>query len=139
VTEDLKQTIYYDPASVAGKAPPINDETDILIVGAGPAGLAAALAAAGHGLRVTLVDENPVPLDTMGEEIPLHFGGRMGAAVANHNSVLQTLLDARPEIAEALEAGVDVRLGTAVWGLFPRARWRASPMPRTPGCCASNK
>lgn len=114
------QDIYYDPASVAGKAPPINDETDILIVGAGPAGLAAALAAAGHGLRVTLVDENPVPLETMGEEVPLHFGGRMGAAVANHNSVLQTLLDARPEISEALEAGVDVRLGTAVWGLFPQ-------------------
>lgn len=118
--------IYYDPASVAGKAPPINDETDILIVGAGPAGLAAALAAVGHGLRVTLVDENPVPIETMGEEVPLHFGGRMGAAVSNRNSVLQTLLDARPEIAEALETGVDVRLGTAVWGLFrqqPTAAW----------------
>jgi|GEM_PF-197708 len=111
---------YYDPASVAGKAPPISDETDILIVGAGPAGLAAALTAIGHGLRVTLVDENPVPLETMGEEVPLHFGGRMGAAVANRNSVLQTLLDARPEISDALEAGVDVRLGTAVWGLFPQ-------------------
>lgn len=120
----LKDT-YYDPASVAGKAPPISDETDILIVGAGPAGLAAALTAAGHGLRVTLVDENPVPLDTMGEEVPLHFGGRMGAAVANRNSVLQTLLDARPEIADALEAGVDVRLGTAVWGLFPQQRTTA--------------
>lgn len=117
--------IYYDPASLAGKAPPISDETDILIVGAGPAGLAAALTAAGHGLRVTLVDENPVPLETMGEEVPLHFGGRMGAAVANRNSVLQTLLDARPEIAEALEAGVDVRLGTAVWGLFPQQRTTA--------------
>ncbi|WP_191622893.1 FAD-dependent oxidoreductase [Pseudomonas fluorescens] len=105
---------------MAGKAPPINDETDILIVGAGPAGLAAALTAAGHGLHVTLVDENPVPIETMGEEVPLHFGARMGAAVSNRNSVLQTLLDARPEIAEALEAGVDVRLGTAVWGLFPQ-------------------
>ena len=120
----LKDT-YYDPASVAGKAPPISDETDILIVGAGPAGLAAALTAAGHGLRVTLVDENPVPLDTMGEEVPLHFGGRMGAAVANRNSVLQSLLDARPEIVDALEAGVDVRLGTAVWGLFPQQRTTA--------------
>ncbi|MGE8185819.1 FAD-dependent oxidoreductase [Pseudomonas sp. NPDC086278] len=116
---------YYDPASVAGKAPPISDETDILIVGAGPAGLAAALSAAGRGLRVTLVDENPVPLDTMGEDVPLHFGGRMGAAVSNRNSVLQSLLDARPEIADALEAGVDVRLGTAVWGLFPQQRTTA--------------
>nr|WP_256679692.1 FAD-dependent oxidoreductase [Pseudomonas sp. PB120] len=125
VKRPLEPNTYYDPASVAGKAPPISDETDILIVGAGPAGLAAALAAAGHGLRVTLVDENPIPLDTMGEEVPLHFGGRMGAAVANRNSVLQTLLDARPEIADALEAGVDVRLGTAVWGLFPQQRTTA--------------
>ncbi|QRY78329.1 FAD-dependent oxidoreductase [Pseudomonas sp. PDNC002] len=125
MTEHPKQGPYYDPASVAGKAPPIRDETDILIVGAGPAGLAAALAAAGHGLRVTLVDENPVPLETMGEEVPLHFGGRMGAAVANRNSVLQSLLDARPQIADALEASVDVRLGTAVWGLFPQQPTRA--------------
>lgn len=114
----LTPNSFYDPASVAGKAPPIPDETDLLIVGAGSAGLAAALAAAGRGLRVTLVDENPVPLETMGEDVPLHFGGRMGAAVANRNAVLLSLLDARPEIAEALEAGVDVRLGTVVWGLF---------------------
>ncbi|MCH4876082.1 FAD-dependent oxidoreductase [Pseudomonas sp. TMW22090] len=125
MTKPLDPDTYYDPASVAGKAPPVRDETDILIVGAGPAGLAAALAAAGHGLRVTLVDENPLPLETMGEEVPLHFGGRMGAAVANRNSVLQTLLDARPQIAEALDAGVDVRLGTAVWGLFPQQRTTA--------------
>ncbi|WP_247256043.1 FAD-dependent oxidoreductase [Pseudomonas moorei] len=126
MTRHLTPDIYYDPASVAGKAPPINDETDILIVGAGPAGLSAALAAAGHGLRVTLVDENPVPIETMGEEVPLHFGGRMGAAVSNRNSVLQGLLDACPQIAEALEAGVDVRLGTAVWGVFaqqPTTAW----------------
>jgi thioredoxin reductase len=126
VTRHLTPDIYYDPASVAGKAPPINEETDILIVGAGPAGLSAALAAAGHGLRVTLVDENPVPFETMGEEVPLHFGGRMGAAVSNRNSVLQSLLDACPQISEALEAGVDVRLGTAVWGLFaqqPTTAW----------------
>jgi thioredoxin reductase len=125
VTRHLTHNTYYDPASVAGKAPPIREETDILIVGAGPAGLAAALTASGQGLRVTLVDENPVPIETMGEEVPLHFGGRMGAAVSNRNSVLQTLLDARPEISEALEAGVDVRLGTAVWGLFPQQRTTA--------------
>ncbi|MGW5480335.1 sarcosine oxidase subunit alpha family protein [Streptomyces sp. NPDC004008] len=35
--------------------------TDVLIVGAGPAGLAAAAAAAGSGARVTLVDDQPEP------------------------------------------------------------------------------
>ena len=34
---------------------------DVLIVGAGPAGLAAALAASGSGARVVVCDENPVP------------------------------------------------------------------------------
>ena len=36
-------------------------EVDVLVVGAGPAGLAAARVAAGSGLRVMLVDENPAP------------------------------------------------------------------------------
>ncbi len=34
---------------------------DLLIVGAGPAGLAAALAAAPSGARIALVDDNPAP------------------------------------------------------------------------------
>jgi thioredoxin reductase len=111
-----------DRASVAGKQPPIDDATDLLIIGAGPAGISAALAAAGGGVQVTLVDENPVPLQTMGEDVPLHFGGRMAATVANRNAVLESILRARPELAEAIEAGVDVRLGTAAWGLFPQRR-----------------
>jgi thioredoxin reductase len=112
-------TPHYDPASVAGKAPPVEESTDLLIVGAGPAGIAAALEAAGRGIRVTLVDENPVPLETMGEDVPLHFGSRMGAAAGNANAMLEAMLDARPELGDALEAGIDVKLGTAVWGLFP--------------------
>ena len=36
----------------------LNTHTDLLIIGAGPSGLAAALAAASNGLQVTLVDEN---------------------------------------------------------------------------------
>ena len=115
-----------DYASVAGKQPPIDEATDLLIVGAGPAGLSAALtAAAARGLRVTLVDENPVPLQTMGEDVPLHFGGRMAPTVANRNAMLESMLRARPQLAEAIDAGVDVRLGTAAWGLFPQRRTAA--------------
>ena len=113
-------TPVWDPASVVGKQPPVSEETDLLIVGAGPAGLAAAIAAAGKGVHVTLIDENPIPLETMGEEVPLHFGGRMGAAVRNRNAVMERMLEASPLLGDALEAGVDVRLGAAVWGLFPR-------------------
>ena len=34
---------------------------DLLIIGAGPAGMAAALAAAPSGMRITVVDDNPGP------------------------------------------------------------------------------
>jgi thioredoxin reductase len=115
-------SIGRDHASVAGKQPPIDESTDLLVIGAGPAGISAALTAAGSGVRVTLVDENPVPLQTMGEDVPLHFGGRMAATVANRNAVLESVLRARPELADAIDAGVDVRLGTAAWGLFPQRR-----------------
>ena len=37
------------------------DHCDVLIVGAGPAGLAAALAAGASGARVVVCDENPAP------------------------------------------------------------------------------
>lgn len=114
------QDVGTDPASVIGKAPPVSEHTDILVIGAGPAGLAAAMAAAGQGLRVTLIDENPVPFETMGEEVPLHFGGRMGRAAANRNAMLEQMLETNPGLFDAVEAGIDVRLGTAAWGLFPR-------------------
>ena len=111
-----------DRASVAGRQPPIDEATDVLVVGAGPAGISAALAAMRGGVRVVLADENPVPLQTMGEDVPLHFGGRMAPTVANRNAVLESILGARPDLAEAIDAGVDVRLGTVVWGLFPQRR-----------------
>ncbi|HET7080880.1 MAG TPA: FAD-dependent oxidoreductase, partial [Chloroflexia bacterium] len=34
---------------------------DVLVVGAGPAGMAAALSAAENGVRAGLVDDNPAP------------------------------------------------------------------------------
>jgi pyruvate/2-oxoglutarate dehydrogenase complex dihydrolipoamide dehydrogenase (E3) component len=120
-----------DPASVAGKQPPISVATDLLIIGAGPAGLSAALTAAGRGARVTLVDENPIPLKTMGEEVPLHFGGRMAATLANRNAVLEHIVATNPQLLEVMDAGVDVRLGTAAWGLFPQhptAAWIDAPV-----------
>ncbi|OXC73058.1 Sarcosine oxidase alpha subunit [Caballeronia sordidicola] len=129
----------YDPASVAGKQPPIADETDLLVIGAGPAGLAAALAASNRGVRVTLIDENPVPFETMGEEIPLHFGSRMGTVVANRNAMLEALLESTPVLADALEAGVDVRLGTIAWGLFPQRPTAAWIDGRVAGLADENR
>jgi thioredoxin reductase len=115
-----------DPRSTANASLSVTESTDLLVVGAGPAGLAAAIAAAGHGLRVVLVDENPVPAATMGDDVPLHFGQRMSGAVRNRTAMTEALLASEPMLAEAFECGVDVRLGTIVWGLYgngPSVGW----------------
>ena len=115
-----------DPRSTANARLSVSEHTDLLVVGAGPAGLAAAIAGAGHGLSVVLVDENPVAPETMGDDVPLHFGGRMSGAVRNRTAMTEAMLDAEPALAEAMEAGVDVRLGTVVWGLYangPSVGW----------------
>ncbi|KQV11535.1 FAD/NAD(P)-binding oxidoreductase [Pseudomonas sp. Root329] len=39
----------------------MNEYADLLIIGAGPAGMAAALAAASSGARIVLLDDNPLP------------------------------------------------------------------------------
>ena len=53
---------------------------DIVVVGAGPSGIAAAIDAVQSGASVLLVDENPVSGALMGNDVPLYFGGRMTAA-----------------------------------------------------------
>ncbi|HEU4515661.1 MAG TPA: sarcosine oxidase subunit alpha family protein [Steroidobacteraceae bacterium] len=53
---------------------------DVLVVGAGPAGLAAALAAAGGGARVILADEQPEPGGTLLDGCAASIDGEMADA-----------------------------------------------------------
>lgn len=108
----------HDPKSVAGKDLPVAERTQLLVIGAGPAGLAAAIEAAERGLSVVLVDENPVSFTTMGDEVPLHFGQAMSAQARNRNAMMEAFIASEPLIEAAFEAGVDLRLGTACWGLY---------------------
>ena len=115
-----------DPKSVAGKALELEERVQLLVIGAGPAGLSAAIEAASRGLRVMLVDENPVPFKTMGDEVPLHFGQGMAGAARNRNAMMEAFIASEPRIEEAFEAGVDLRFGTACWGLYanqPSLSW----------------
>ena len=115
-----------DPRSTATAGLAVEERADLLVVGAGPAGLAAAIFAAGHGRRVVLVDENPVPAAAMGDDIPLHYGQRMSGAARNVTAMTEALVAGEPLLAAAFEAGVDVRLGTAAWGLYgngPSVGW----------------
>ena len=115
-----------DPRSTANATLTVTEHTDLLVIGAGPAGLAAALSAAAQGISVVLVDENPVPPATMGDDVPLHFGQRFSGAVRNRTAMTEAILASRPGLADAIEAGVEVRLGTIVWGLYsngPSVGW----------------
>lgn len=89
----------------------MNSRTDLIVIGAGPAGLAAACSARDCGLDVTLVDEQPAP------------GGQLFRNV--ESPLAQAILDPK-ERAAGLElvgrfrdSGAIYRPGTTVWGLEP--------------------
>jgi NADPH-dependent 2,4-dienoyl-CoA reductase/sulfur reductase-like enzyme len=109
-----------DPKSTAGADMPIERHVPLAVVGAGPAGLAAAIAAAKAGIEVLLVDENPVAQALMGLDVPLHFGGRMNPAVQNKPRMVERIVESNPGLAEAFELGIDVQLGVYAWGAFSR-------------------
>lgn len=111
-----------DPRSTVSSRLEVSETADLLVVGGGPAGLAAAIEAARSGISVILADENPVPAEVMGDDVPLHFGQRMGGAVRNRTGMTEAMLASEPLLELALEAGVDVRLGTFVWGLYANGR-----------------
>ena len=114
-----------DPASSAGAFRPPPERFDVAVVGAGPAGCAEAIAAARAGAATLLVDENPVPVLQMGGDVPLRYGGRFDAAVQSPERMVERVALSDPLIAEAFDAGVDVRLGTAAWGA-----WMSAPAMR---------
>lgn len=69
----------------------MNPSTDVLIIGAGPAGLSAALTAASDGARVVLVDDNPLPggqiwRDGAQAKVPAQ-ARRLRDAVDNHAAI----------------------------------------------------
>jgi thioredoxin reductase len=107
-----------DPWAIDGKFPAADEHAQLLVIGAGPAGLAAAIEAASVGLRVVLIDENPVAAALMGLDVPLFYGQRMNPAVQESARMVERLVAATPSIEAAFDAGVDVRLGVTAWGVF---------------------
>lgn len=120
-----------DARSVAGKTPVAQEHAQLLVLGVGPAGLAAAREAARLGLKVMLVDEHPIDAAMMGLDVPLHFGQRMDGSSRHRGRMLERIAAADPAIEEAFELGVDVRLGTCAWGAFangPGVHWMPGPV-----------
>ena len=119
-----------DPSAIDGKFAAPEERAHLLVIGAGAAGTAAAIEAAKLGASVVLIDENPVDPGLMGLDTPLFYGGRMSGAVRRRGGVTETLLAANPALEEAVELGVEVRLGITAWGLYVNGpALRALPAP----------
>ncbi len=117
-----------DPFAIDGKFAAPDEHAQLLVIGAGTAGLAAAIHAAELGKHVVLIDENPVVAALMGLDVPLFYGQRMTASVQEPARMIERIVASNPAIEAAFDAGVDVRLGQTAWGVFVNgAALRALP------------
>ncbi len=86
---------------------------ELIVVGAGPAGLSAAIEAAKCGVKATVFDENAAPGGQLFKQIHKFFGSKEHKAKIRGFRIGQELLK------EAEEAGVEVVLNATVLGLYP--------------------
>jgi thioredoxin reductase len=107
-----------DLCAVGGTRSKAEAHYAVVVIGAGPSGIAAAIEAAEGGAAVLLIDENPVSGALMGNDVPLYFGGRMTAAVQNSERMLEAVFMSLPGLELAMAAGVEVLLGTSAWGVY---------------------
>ena len=85
---------------------------DVIVIGAGPAGLSAAIEAASHGMKVVVYDENDRPGGQLFKQIHKFFGSREHKAMQRGFRIGEELL------GEADRLGVSVELSSTVMGIF---------------------
>ena len=85
---------------------------DLIVIGAGPAGLSAAIEAAKNGMRPIVFDENAKPGGQLFKQIHKFFGSKEHKAKIRGFNIGYELLE------EANKLGVDVRLNATVVGLY---------------------
>lgn len=85
---------------------------DLIVVGAGPSGLSAAIEAARRGMAVAVFDENARPGGQLFKQIHKFFGSKEHKAKIRGYNIGDTLL------SEADEAGVEVHLNATVAGMY---------------------
>lgn len=85
---------------------------EMVCIGAGPAGLAAAVEAARNGVEVVVYDENDLPGGQLFKQIHKFFGSREHRAMERGFNIGNSFLD------EARELGVEVSLNSVVLGIY---------------------
>ena len=85
---------------------------DLVIVGAGPSGLSAAIEAAKRGLKVVVFDENEKPGGQLFKQIHKFFGSK------EHRAKIRGFVIGEQLLKEADEVGVEVVLNATVIGLY---------------------
>ena len=86
---------------------------DMIVVGAGPAGLSAAIEAAKKGMHVVVYDENAKPGGQLFKQIHKFFGSK------EHKAKIRGFHIGEELLAEAASLGVEVVLNAIVIGIFP--------------------
>jgi len=87
-------------------------ETEFAVVGAGPAGLSAALEAGRAGVKTLVIDENQASGGQLFKQIHKFFGSKEHWAGTRGIEIGNRLL------MESEKAGVKVMLDTVAWGIF---------------------
>lgn len=85
---------------------------EVIIVGAGPSGLSAAIEAAKRGLKVIVFDENEKPGGQLFKQIHKFFGSK------EHHAKIRGFKIGEALLKEANESGVEVVLNATVTGLY---------------------
>lgn len=85
---------------------------DLIVVGAGPAGLSSAIEAAKRGLKVIVFDENEKPGGQLFKQIHKFFGSK------EHKAKIRGIKIGEELLKEANECGVNVVLNSIVVGLY---------------------
>lgn len=85
---------------------------DLIVVGAGPSGLSAAIEGAKRGLQVVVFDENEKPGGQLFKQIHKFFGSK------EHKAKIRGFVIGEQLLKEASELGVKVVLNATVTGLY---------------------
>lgn len=90
----------------------VPERYELIVIGAGPAGLSAAIEAAKHGIRPIVFDENEKPGGQLFKQIHKFFGSK------EHRAKIRGFRIGEELLAEAEEYGVKVVLNATVVGLY---------------------